>query len=160
MKHTDIARFIDAQEGNALPGHDVAVREIREGKKRSHWAWYEMPQMRSLGTSGMSWFYGIADLDEAVAYLSVPVLRNRMVDLMTAMCEGDNERRTAEEILGEVDAMKLSSCATLFLAAALKCGDKDVELASRRLFGHSLKFQGHCPVTARKVGLDVKAILA
>ncbi len=93
-----------------------ALAELQAGQKRGHWMWFIFPQLASLGRSGTAKFYGIADLAEARAYLADPVLGPRLIDCAQAMLE--HPHRSAEAILGPVDAMKLRSSATLFAAAA------------------------------------------
>lgn len=104
-------RFIEAQERM----YHIALTEIREGEKRSHWMWYIFPQLRGLGKSAMSYTYGIADLEEARAYLAHPVLSARLSELCEALLALDKVR--PEDIFGYVDAKKLHSSMTLFALA-------------------------------------------
>ena len=104
----DHERFLAAQAG-AYPG---ALRELRAGHKTGHWIWYVFPQMAGLGRSDLSRFYGIASLDEARAYLEHPVLAARLRECAAALLAVPG--RTAEEILGPVDAIKVRSSMTLF----------------------------------------------
>ncbi|WP_338021318.1 DUF1810 family protein [Arsenicicoccus bolidensis] len=71
----DLSRFVQAQDANGT--YDQALAELRRGRKTSHWMWFVLPQVRGLGHSGMAVRYGIADLDEASAYLAHPVLGPR-----------------------------------------------------------------------------------
>lgn len=90
--------------------------ELRRGQKRGHWIWFIFPQLKGLGRSGTSQMYGISSLDEAVAYLEHPVLGPRLIEcteLVNAV-----EGRTAEQIFGDIDAMKFRSCMTLFAKAS------------------------------------------
>lgn len=108
----DLERFVAAQRAN----YDDALAELRAGRKTTHWMWYVLPQLRGLGQSGMARRYGIASLEEARAYLAHPVLGPRLracVDAMNALAGDDPVR-----VLGPIDAVKLRSCLTLFLAAA------------------------------------------
>jgi len=89
--------------------------ELAAGHKTSHWMWFVFPQLRGLGRSETARFYGIADLDEARAYLADPVLAERLRDAARALLS--HPELSAEEILGPVDAMKLRSSATLFSLA-------------------------------------------
>ena len=73
----DLERFVKAQEYD----YDTALREIRGGRKRSHWMWYIFPQLKGLGYSSTSQYYGIRDLDDAKAYLQHPVLGPRLVEI-------------------------------------------------------------------------------
>ena len=104
----DLERFIEAQ------GHHykLALEEVRSGKKQSHWVWYIFPQMRGLGRSYFAQLYGISDREEAVAYLNHEVLGPRLREITCALLEHDDY--SAEEIFGDLDAMKVRSCMTLF----------------------------------------------
>ena len=107
----DLARFVHAQQG----AYARALAELREGSKRSHWIWYVLPQLRGLGTSAMAERYGLSGLAEARAYLAHPVLGPRLHECVAAMLS--HPGRSAPDILGEVDALKLRSCLTLFARA-------------------------------------------
>jgi len=104
-----LQRFVDAQERS----FEVALAELHAGRKQSHWMWYIFPQMAGLGRSPTAQFYGIRSLHEARAYLAHPVLAQRYRDAVEAVL-GWSGRRSADEILGSVDAMKLRSSLTLF----------------------------------------------
>jgi uncharacterized protein (DUF1810 family) len=108
----DLGRFVDAQAAN----HDAALAELRAGRKRTHWMWYVLPQLRGLGTSPMAWRYGIAGLAEARAYLAHPLLGPRLLDCVEALNALPGDDPVA--ILGSVDALKLHSCLTLYARAA------------------------------------------
>lgn len=108
----DLARFVEAQAGT----YDDALAELRSGRKRGHWMWFVFPQIAGLGSSAMARRYAIASLDEARAYLQHPVLGPRLHECAEAML--GNTEETAQQILGEVDAMKLRSSMTLFQLAA------------------------------------------
>ena len=108
----DLARFVEAQAGD----YETALAEIRAGRKRSHWMWYIFPQIDGLGFSSMARRYAIKSLDEARAYLDHPVLGPRLVEITEAALAVDG--RSAHEIFGSPDDMKLRSCATLFARAA------------------------------------------
>jgi len=103
-----LERFVKGQEQM----YERALQELREGKKKTHWMWYIFPQMRGLAKSRKSFLYGITSLDEAGDYLAHPVLGPRLTDCCEAILT--HKGKSAEEILGELDAMKLRSCATLF----------------------------------------------
>jgi uncharacterized protein (DUF1810 family) len=103
-----LARFLVAQEGE----YDAALEEIRGGRKRSHWMWYMFPQLDGLGVSSTSRLYAIKGLDEARAYLAHPILGPRLLECAEATV--GVEGRTAREVFGSPDDMKLRSCATLF----------------------------------------------
>lgn len=112
MAAADLDRFVAAQEGS----HDRALAELRDGRKRSHWMWYVFPQIRGLGSSPTSRRYAIAGREEAAAYLAHPVLGPRLTACAEALLAV--EGKTALEILGSPDDMKLRSCATLFAQVA------------------------------------------
>jgi uncharacterized protein (DUF1810 family) len=108
-----LERFVAAQDRAGT--FTAAAGELRAGRKRSHWMWFVFPQIAGLGQSPMSETYAISSLDEARAYLAHPVLGPRLVE-----CAGivaDLEGRTAQEIFGGIDAMKLRSSMTLLAHA-------------------------------------------
>jgi uncharacterized protein (DUF1810 family) len=107
----DLQRFIDAQAQD----YAVALSELQRGRKRSHWIWYVLPQLRGLGMSAYSHRYGIGSLDEARAYLAHPVLGERLNECIDAIAR--HKGTNIADILGAVDAMKYQSCLTLFKAA-------------------------------------------
>jgi uncharacterized protein (DUF1810 family) len=104
----DLNRFVQAQEGD----YDRALAEIRRGRKQSHWMWYIFPQFEGLGFSSTSRLYSIKSVAEAEAYLAHPVLGPRLLECCEAALRV--EGRSAVEIFGAIDEMKLRSCATLF----------------------------------------------
>ncbi|NEX21311.1 DUF1810 domain-containing protein [Thiorhodococcus mannitoliphagus] len=104
----DLQRFVQAQEDD----YAQALAEIRSGRKRSHWMWYIFPQLAGLGFSALSQRYAIRSLAEAEAYLSHPVLGPRLRACAEAVI--GVEGRSAREIFGSPDDLKLRSCATLF----------------------------------------------
>lgn len=107
-----LERFIRAQETD----YEQALEEIRAGRKRSHWIWYIFPQIRGLGRSHMSEYYGIQSLEEAVAYAGHPVLGARLREISQALLALDSS--DPWEVMGPPDDMKLKSSMTLFGAAA------------------------------------------
>lgn len=107
-----LRRFVDAQQS----ARHRALRELRAGRKTGHWMWFIFPQLRGLGMSEASRFYGVSGLDEARAYLAHPLLGARLRECVGAMLAV--EGLTAEDILGAVDAMKFCSSLTLFARAA------------------------------------------
>ena len=108
----DLARFVRAQADD----YARALAELRAGRKRSHWMWYVFPQFDGLGFSAMSRRYSIKSAAEARAYLDHPVLGPRLVACFEAALA--IEGRSALEIFGAPDDIKLRSCATLFEAVA------------------------------------------
>lgn len=108
----NLSRFLGVQEEDYEP----ALAEIRAGKKQSHWMWYIFPQMAGLGSSPMAQRYAIKSRAEAAAYLAHPVLGPRLVACAEAAVAV--ERKTAFDIFGWPDDMKLRSSATLFAAVS------------------------------------------
>ncbi len=109
---SELKRFIDAQAQN----YDDALREIRNGRKTSCWMWYVFPQIKGLGQSITSKFYGIKDLQEAKDYLNDSILGKRLKDICEAALEV--ESNNASKVFGSPDDMKLRSSMTLFELAA------------------------------------------
>jgi uncharacterized protein (DUF1810 family) len=105
----NLQRFIDAQQDTFA----TALDELRAGAKQSHWMWFIFPQLAGLGRSPTAQFFAIASLDEADAFLAHTILGPRLRHCVSALLEWGG-RRSAEQILGEVDAAKLRSCLTLF----------------------------------------------
>ena len=106
----NLDRFIDAQNGI----YDLALAELKAGRKRSHWMWFIFPQIAGLGSSSMAEKYAIRSAEEASAYLADPILGSRLLRCVEAMLS--IEDRTANHILGSPDDMKLRSSMTLFAA--------------------------------------------
>jgi len=106
----DLERFVLAQDAGA--SYLNALAELREGRKQTHWMWFVFPQIRGLGSSLRAQEFGIASLDEAVAYLHHDVLGPRLRRCVSQLLELDEQDPVA--IFGPVDAMKLRSCLTLF----------------------------------------------
>lgn len=95
--------------------YDQALKEIRSGRKQSHWIWYIFPQLKDLGFSSTAKYYGIRDLDEAKAYLREPTLSTRLIEISKALLMlNENDPET---VMGYPDDMKLRSSMTLFSAA-------------------------------------------
>jgi uncharacterized protein (DUF1810 family) len=108
----DLHRFVDAQDGV----YDTVLAELRAGRKRSHWMWFVFPQLRGLGRSPTAVRFSISSIDEARAYLAHDVLGPRLRECARLVAEVDG--RTAEEIFGWPDDIKLRSSMTLFAHAA------------------------------------------
>ena len=108
---TDINRFTEAQQ-SPFCGYEVALKEIQNGKKLSHWMWYIFPQFRDFAHSSRAYYWGIIDLMEAKRYLSHPILGVRLREITRTLL--DHKNKTALEIFGEIDAKKLRSCMTMF----------------------------------------------
>jgi uncharacterized protein (DUF1810 family) len=108
----NLGRFVDAQ----ARVYEQVLRELKVGRKRSHWMWFIFPQIAGLGQSPMSIRFAIASVDEAKAYLAHPVLGARLSEC--ARLTLDVEGKTARDIFGAVDEMKFRSSMTLFARAA------------------------------------------
>jgi uncharacterized protein (DUF1810 family) len=103
-----LERFVLAQN----TCFDEVIKELRSGRKTSHWIWYVFPQIVGLGFSEYSIYYGIKDLQEAKAYWANPLLKNRYEEALQLVFQAN---KTAEAVLGQTDANKLQSSITLFL---------------------------------------------
>lgn len=103
-----LQRFIEAQKES----YSRALEEITAGRKRSHWMWFIFPQMKGLGRSSTSIFYGINDMDEAREYLAHPILGERLREIAQVLLQLDTN--DAHAVFGSPDDMKLRSCMTLF----------------------------------------------
>jgi uncharacterized protein (DUF1810 family) len=106
----NLNRFAEAQEIT----YPTALAEIKNGRKRSHWMWFIFPQLAGLGFSETSQFYGIKSIEEAAAYLNHPVLGKRLLEISEALLTIDG--KTANQVFGNPDDMKLRSSMTLFAA--------------------------------------------
>ncbi|MBQ9284710.1 MAG: DUF1810 domain-containing protein [Bacteroidaceae bacterium] len=106
----DLQRFIRAQEGT-YGSYQEALSEIRSGQKQSHWIWYIFPQIKGLGRSSNSEYYGLEGVEEAKAYLEHTVLGTRLREITTAFLQLE---ASAHDILGYPDVLKVQSCMTLF----------------------------------------------
>jgi uncharacterized protein (DUF1810 family) len=110
----DLSRFVEAQDVGDT--YDAAVSQLRAGHKTGHWMWFIFPQLAGLGRSSMSAQFAIGSLDEARAYLRHAVLGPRLMECATIVA--GTRGRTAEQIFGGIDALKLRSSVTLFLRTA------------------------------------------
>lgn len=108
---SDIRRFIEAQE-SPFCGYEVALQEVKSGRKRSHWIWYTFPQFRELGHSRRSDYWGIVDRQEAADYLAHPLLGARLREITSALLAHDD--KPIAEILDALDVAKLHSSMTMF----------------------------------------------
>ena len=102
-----LERFVVAQDLM----YPRALEEVKNGKKVTHWIWYIFPQLKGLGTSNNSIYYGLDNVEEARAYLAHPILGARLREITTAVLQSD---KSADEIFGGIDTIKLRSCMTLF----------------------------------------------
>ena len=130
MTDLDLIRYIDAQ----APVFPSVLKELRKGRKASHWMWFIFPQLKRLGRSPMAQYYGIQNLDQAKRYLSDSILGKRLIECVRIMIF--HKDKSALEILGTPDDYKFRSCVTLFREVA---GDSE----EIRLFTLALdKFYG------------------
>lgn len=112
MRNQDsLDRFLEAQKTD----YAAALKEIKAGAKRSHWIWYIFPQIRGLGHSSLSAYYGIRDLDEAKRYLENETLRRHLLEISEALLSLDSS--DARAVMGPPDDEKLRSSMTLFALA-------------------------------------------
>lgn len=102
-------RFVEAQDAS----YETALREIQNGRKQSHWMWFIFPQLRGLGHSATSVHFGIRDRAEAQDYLNHPVLGPRLQEITKAVLDSG---QSVLSLFGSIDALKFSSCMTLFAA--------------------------------------------
>ena len=107
-KENNLTRFIDAQEAD----YQIALSEIKKGRKQSHWMWYIFPQIQGLGFSETSRFYAIKDMNEAKEFLKHPVLGSRLIDICNELLK--LKSNDANKIFGSPDDVKLKSSMTLF----------------------------------------------
>ena len=107
-----LERFVKAQTNT----YEVAMSEIKNGRKRTHWMWFIFPQLRGLGMSSISRYYGLESLDEAKAYLDHPVLSRRLYEACGELLK--HKDKSAFDIFGDIDEMKLKSSMTLFALAS------------------------------------------
>jgi uncharacterized protein (DUF1810 family) len=138
----NLSRFIDAQNKD----YSIALEEIKNGRKRSHWMWYIFPQILGLGFSETSKYYAIKNWQEANEYLKHPVLGNRLINICQALL--DQAGNDANKIFGSPDDLKLKSSMTLFASLketnpvfqmvldkfySGKCDDKTIEIIRGKL---------------------------
>ena len=142
MDRYSLERFLDAQKDD----YETALREIRSGHKRSHWIWYVFPQLKGLGHSYNSSYYGLKGIEEAKAYLKNETLGKRLREISEALLK--LESIDPYEVMGYIDALKLHSSMTLFNEASKNdvfgkvldkyYGGKPDELTLKLLYKESL----------------------
>ena len=117
-KQRNLLRFIHAQDCGGIydntSTYKEALQEIRNGYKKSHWIWYVFPQMKGLGKSEISEFYGINGREEANEYIANPILRERLVEATQAVL---NNKYSVYEIFGN-DIIKFRACMLLFASVS------------------------------------------
>ena len=115
IKPSNLQRFVVAHEGASRfsnISYEQALSEVKKGSKSTHWIWYIFPQLVGLGGSCYSKLYGIRDLKEAEAYLNHPILGRRLQEITSELLKHSD--LAAADIFGELDAIKVKSCMTLF----------------------------------------------
>lgn len=110
MPDQELIRFLEAQNQMYL----TALTEVKKGSKRSHWMWFIFPQLKGLGTSETARYFGLNGISEATEYLRHPVLGRHLIEISQALLA--LEGKTANQIFGTPDDLKLRSCMTLFAA--------------------------------------------
>jgi uncharacterized protein (DUF1810 family) len=135
----DLARFVEAQD----PVYRTVDDELRAGRKRSHWMWFVFPQLRELGRSATAVHYGIGSRAEAVAYLDHDILGPRLRECARLVAAVDG--RSIEQVMGQVDALKLRSSMTLFASAT--DDDRDFVAVLELFYGGELD-----PLTVELLG--------
>ena len=138
----DLERFVKAQDSVYGSYYD-ALSEIKSGRKTGHWIWYIFPQIKGLGHSYNSEYYGISGEDEARAYLNHPVLGMRLREITKALVNIDG--RSAYAVLGRPDDIKVQSCMTLFDIVS----PNDVFAAVLNKYYDGIK----CPKTVMRIGI-------
>lgn len=106
-----LERFLAAQRSS----YETALKEIKAGRKRSHWIWYIFPQIAGLGHSETAQYYAIRDMDEAKAYMENETLKSRLIEISQALLEVNSD--DASQVMGWPDDLKLRSSMTLFALA-------------------------------------------
>ena len=113
-RQRNLLRFVHAQDSGGIydgtSTYAEALQEVKNGHKRGHWIWYVFPQMKGLGRSEISEFYGIVDREEAKAYIEHPILRERLVEICKVVL---NSETSVYDIFGS-DTIKVRSCILLF----------------------------------------------
>lgn len=104
----NLDKFIKAQEES----YEGALKEIKKGKKLGHWIWYIFPQLKGLGFSNISYYYGLEGIEEAKEYLDNEYLRNHLLEITKALLDLDTNNPL--QVLGFPDNLKVNSCMTLF----------------------------------------------
>lgn len=110
MEKEGVSRFVKPQRDF----YRIVESELKSGKKETHWMWFMFPQLKGLGSSGMSCYYGIDGLEEAKEYMSVPFLRKNLIKLTNIVIKSKED---IEDMFGWIDAKKFHSCMTLFYKA-------------------------------------------
>jgi len=107
----NLQRFVDAQSGGVF---EQALAELQDGHKRSHWMWFVFPQHADLGRSPTAKHFGLSGVEEARTYLEHPILGPRLIQCCDALLPHLRSGKTAAEVLGDIDALKLGSSMEIF----------------------------------------------
>jgi uncharacterized protein (DUF1810 family) len=117
-RNRNLLRFIHAQDSGGLYDgtgtYQEALQEVKAGHKKGHWIWYIFPQMKGLGHSEISEFYGINGREEAKAYIEHPVLKERLVEICEVVL---NSQTSVYDIFGS-DTIKVRACILLFASVS------------------------------------------
>ena len=130
----DLSRFLAAQNEGTPSNFERALNELKNGRKRSHWIWFVLPQLRCLGRSATAIHFGIEDLEEARAYIADPVLRERLEQVIAVLAEQlKHPDQSLRKLMGKpIDATKTISSLTLFEAAGLSIATAVLEQLGQR----------------------------
>ena len=132
MQNDSLNRFLEAQNSRRFgSSYATALAEMQSGRKVSHWIWYIFPQLRGLGRSSTSFYFGLENQEEAEAYLANEILGARLIEITTALL--DLPETNILKIVSGVDAVKLRSCMTLF--SQMKNAPKIFEEVLEKYFG-------------------------
>ena len=146
-------RFLDAQNSHGR-GYAEALAEINNGAKRSHWIWYVFPQLAGLGRSPAAQAYAISDRREAEAYLRHDMLRDRLLEITSAVLAQLRAGGLISTLMGsEIDALKLVSSLTLFHNVASDVGDAAVARAASDVL-EIASAQGYPPCEFTRASLE------
>ena len=140
----NIERFI--KPSNSF--YDKALKEIKNGKKESHWIWYIFPQLKGLGSSYNSKYYGINDINEAKEYLNHKILGNRLIEITQVLL--NLNINDPIEIFGPIDSMKVKSSMTLFYYTFNKKNSLFKDVLNKYYNGE------YCKITIRKLNKENK----
>lgn len=133
MSGEALERFIQAQEQGDPASYATALRELQAGRKKDHWIWYVVPQLKGLGSSRHSSFYGLDKIEEAKSYLLHPLLSERHAECLAVLLVRLQEGDQLKQVLGSTDAQKLLSSITLMRQALLAGAPNDSQQGLPRM---------------------------
>ena len=140
----NIERFIEPSNSD----YETALKEVKNGKKESHWIWYIFPQLKGLGSSYNSKYYGINDINEAKEYLNHKILGNRLIEITQVLL--NLNINDPIEIFGPIDSMKVKSSMTLFYYTFNKKNSLFKDVLNKYYNGE------YCNITIRKLNKENK----